>query len=428
MGGGSRCFVVPCLALLLGAALLRAQDGASMEQIPSESLPAEAAFAPFRCPPNAFFRADWLWTSHAGMWSDTRSFIDGPDATGFNNLPNPTGDNGYRLQGGVRLGNWYVEGVYSHFGDWTSSLNENVNGVAFNPGALAGNWAGENSINASTYFAPIATAANLTAPANTASDQSGLGPSAAFLTDAKPALMAYSHTEFFMTEANVRADECIFPLLGHRFQLGGGYVNANLNNDSWAGLTGTFRATNVSGTTVGLPNSVLTAPTGGNLTLYSGGGAGFSDPTGSLTPSQLFFTHAAKTRNELNGAQVILDGDLLEWGRLDFNATLKGGIFDNFAQGAITETYSTTNNDLSAYARTFSASCHHLSFMGGVGIDAGFHLTDEVSLFLGYDVVFLTNLALGPEQINGLNNNWYHVQTDGTAVLQAVHTGLEISF
>ena len=112
------------------------------EQIPSESLPAEAAFAPFRCPPNAFFRADWLWTSHAGLWSDTRSFIDGPDAAGFNNLPSPTGDNGYRLQGGVRLGNWIFEGVYSHFGDWTSSLNENVNGVAFNAGASAGNWAG----------------------------------------------------------------------------------------------------------------------------------------------------------------------------------------------------------------------------------------------------------------------------------------------
>jgi hypothetical protein len=43
-------------------------------------------------------------------------------------------------------------------------------------------------------------------------------------------------------------------------------------------------------------------------------------------------------------------------------------------------------------------------------------------------VVFLTNLALGPEQINGLSNNWYHVQTNGTAFIQSVRTGLEIAF
>ena len=148
-------------------------------------------------------------------------------------------------------------------------------------------------------------------------------------------------------------------------------------------LSGTFRATNASGTTVSLPNSVLTSPTGGNLALYAGGGNGFTDGVsngGTGTPSQLLFTHSANTRNELNGAQLVLDGDLLEFHRLDFGATLKAGIFDNFAQGAITETYSTTNNDLSAYYRQFTASCHHLAFMGGVGVNAGYHVTDEIAV------------------------------------------------
>ena len=111
------------------------------------SLPANRArrrgpCIPAPCGPSFYFQADWLWTSHAGLWSDTRNFIDGPDAASFNNLPTLTGDNGYRFQGGCRLGRWIFEGVYSHFGDWDASLNENVNGVAFNTNALAGNWAG----------------------------------------------------------------------------------------------------------------------------------------------------------------------------------------------------------------------------------------------------------------------------------------------
>ena len=43
-------------------------------------------------------------------------------------------------------------------------------------------------------------------------------------------------------------------------------------------------------------------------------------------------------------------------------------------------------------------------------------------------MLLLTNLALGPEQINGISNNWYHVQTGGSAVIQSVRTGVEIAF
>ncbi len=432
MGAVSRCFVVPFVALSLAAASLQAQDSGPIEQPPCESQPAGEPCVLPPCGPCCYFQADWLWTLHAGMWSNTRDLIDGPNAASFDDLPSPTGDNGYRLQGGVRLGNWIFEGVYSHFGDWNSSLNENVNGVAFNAAAMAGNWAGENYLNANTYFTPIVNAASLTSGTmNTASDQSGLGPSTAFAADQKPALMAYSHTDFYMTEANVKTADYLFPLYGRGLRWGVGYVNANLNNDAWAALTGTFRASNASGTTISLPNSALTAPTGGNLTLYSGGGSGFTDGIsngGTGTPSQLFFTHLAKTRNELNGAQAILDCNLLEFQRLDLGATLKAGVFDNFAQGTIVETYGETNNDLSVYYRHFTATSHKLAFLGGLGIDAGYHVTDEISICAGYDVVFLNNLALGQEQINGVSNNWYHVQTSGSAVLQAVHTGLEIAF
>ncbi len=433
MGARSLGFVVPCMALLLAAASVRAQDTGRIELPPMDSSPAEEpgnCVAPPVCP-WIYFQADWLWTTNASIWTNTRNFIDGPDAASFSNLPNYTAENGYRLKGGARVGCWIFEGIYSHYGDWTSTFNENIDGVAFNANAAAGNWAGRNFINANTYFAPIFNAASLTSPVNTAGDQSGLGPSTAFATDHPPALLAYSHTDFYVTEANIKDAEYFFPLWGRGLRIGAGYVNANLNNDSWLGLTGTFRASNAGGTTVSLPNSVLTSPTGGNLVLYSGGGAGFTDGIsngGTGTPSQLFFTHSAKTRNEFNGAQIILEGDAFDIGRFDFGFNLKAGIFDNFAQGTIVETYTTTNNDLSAYKRQFSSSTNHLAFLGGVGVDAGWHVTNEVAIRTGYDVLFLSDLALGPEQINGLVNNWYRVQTNGSACIQSVHAGLEVAF
>ncbi len=432
MRGRSRCFVVPLVALLLAAASVRADDSGRIELPPLDASPAVEPCIPAPCCcPTVYFQADWLWTTNASTWSDTRNFIDGPAAVSFTSLPSYNSENGYRLEGGVRLGNWIFEGVYSHFGEWVSTLDENVDGVAFNANGMAGNWAGRNFLNANTYFAPIVRSASLASPANTVGDQSGLGPSNAFTTDPAPALLAYTHTDFYVTEANVKGADYFLPLWGRGLRLGAGYVNANLNNEAWVALSGTFRASNTSGTTVSLPNSVLTAATGGNLILISGGGSGFTDGIsngGTGTPSQLLFTHLAKTRNELNGAQVVLDGDLFDFDRLEFCANLKAGIFDNFAQGTITETYSATNNDFSSYGRQFSNTCHHLAFMGGVGVEGGWHLTKEVAIRSGYDVLFLSGLALGPEQINGVANGWYRVQTNGSACVQSVHAGVEVAF
>ena len=240
MGDRSRYFVVPFAALLLAAASLRAQDNAPVEQPPLESLPTDGPGIPAPCGPSFRFQADWLWTSHASLASSTPNFIDGPDAASFDSLPALTGDNGYRLQGDVCFHGWIFECVYSHFGDWQSSLNENVNGVAFNASGAAGNWAGENSINGSTYFTPIFNAAKLSLPANTLGDQSGLGPNASFATDPRPALMANVHSDFYMTEANVKGANYFFPLFGRGLRLGLGYVNANLNSDDWVTLSGTF--------------------------------------------------------------------------------------------------------------------------------------------------------------------------------------------
>ena len=468
MGARFRCLIVPLAALLLAALPLQAQDNGPGGWAPSGSPPADVPLPPSQSlPPGSsqpvgqpqavgqsqpvgepapvgepcvkvpsghsfYFQADWLWTPRVSMSCSTPNFIDGPDAASFGDLPASSGESGYRLQGGARWKSWIVEGADSNYGAWGSSLNRNIDGVGFNTNALAGAWAGENSINGNTYFTPIVNAANLTSPANTAGDQSGLGPCIGFATDGRPALMANSQSDFYMAKVNVKNSDYFFSLLGHEVRLGAGYVNANFNNEAWVALSGTFRdVSNSGGTAVCLPDSVLTAPTGGHLTLYSGTATGFTDGVGNGgtgTPSQLLFTHMASTRNELNGGQMVLDVDLMEFQHLDLGATLKSGLYDNFAQGTIVESYSESNNGLANYVRRFSASCHHAAFLGGVDVSATYHVTDEVSLCIGYEFRYLTNLALGPEQINGLKNNWYHVQTDGTAFIQAIHSGVQIAF
>ncbi|MGA2254205.1 MAG: hypothetical protein ABSG53_06040 [Thermoguttaceae bacterium] len=427
----SRCFVVPFTAFLLAAASVRAQDSSSADQPPSGAPPVVDPWIQSTCGPRFSFQADWLWTTHANISSETRNFIDGPDAASFDDLPGLSGDNGYRLRGEARLGSWIVEGVYSDFGGWDSWLNRNVDGVAFNANSssVTGNWVGRNYINPSTYFAPINRSASITTPVNTINDQFGLGPNSSFATDPRPSLMANSNSDFHMSEANVKWADYLVPTFGHGLRLGVGYVNADFNQDAWVALSGTFR--DVSPVNGGIPNSALTAPGGGNLFLYAGGGTGFSDGilNGTGIPSQVLFTHRATTSNNFNGAQVLLDGDLLDFWRMDIGTTLKAGVFDNFAQGSIIETYSATNGDLSAYGRRYSDSRHELAFMGGIGLDVGYHVTDEIAIRVGYDILFLSNLALSQEQVNGISGtNSYHVQTDGTALIQSAHAGLEIAF
>jgi hypothetical protein len=430
-----QCLVVPLAVLLLTAASARAQDVRPAEQPASEPVWTGEASVPNTSGPMWDFQADWLGTVHAKLTTDTRSFIAGPDTASFNDLPDLSCEDGYRLKGNVRLGNWIIEGVYSYYGGCSSWLNESVDGVAFNASALAGNWTGRNSLNASTYFSPIFSAASLPPTATTPADQTGLGPSNSFLNDTRPLLMTYMHSDFYMAEANIKWADYIVPTFGGGgLRLGVGYVSADLKENAWVALSGSFAdVTNgAPGTaTLGLSNSVLTSYNGGNLALYSGGGTGFSDGTNNGTgiPSQVLFTHQATTSNHFNGAQLLLDGDLVKFWHMDIGGTFRGGIFDNFAEGRIVETYQEMNNDLSSYGREFSDSCHHVAFLGGVGLNAGYHLTDEITVRAGYEVLYLSNLALAPEQVNGIAGpNVYHVQMNGTAVIQAAHAGLEIAF
>ena len=168
-----RCCVVPLAAILLAAAGVQAQETVVC---PVEQVCVE---------PSIWFQADALLTSRGGIRGGAREIVGGPGATSFNDLGGFDEHSGYRLQGAARLGSWIFEGVYSDWGGWDSSLAGDLDGVAFN-GGITGDWLGRNFIDGSTFFTPIANAANLTVPVRTVDDQSGMGPSASFAADGPP--------------------------------------------------------------------------------------------------------------------------------------------------------------------------------------------------------------------------------------------------
>lgn len=419
------CRVVPFAAILLAAAGVQAQEMAPPCQPPvtdgswcvGEQVPGE---------PWIWFRADALISTRGGMWGGTRTILDGHDATTFDDLRGFDQRAGYRLQGAVRVGNWILEGVYSDWGGWNSSLTGWIDGVAFNDG-INGEWLGRNAINPLTLFAPMYYAATLTVPVDTAADQSGLGPCDAFTADNRPLLTARYHSEFSMVEANVKGAEPVF-VFGN-VRLGAGYVHARFDEIAQVALSGTFRAYNPTDPTVSLPHAALTAAAGGDLDYISGGTSGFSDGTdGSGIPSELVFAHQATTRNRFNGAQIVLDGTLWTWGRLDVGGKLQAGIYENAARGAVVETYAETNRDYSVYGRTLQGSRNQVAFLGGVSLDLGYRLTQSIVVRGGYEVLFLSGLALAQDQAYGINGGVYEVQTDGSVLLHSARIGLECAF
>jgi len=381
--------------------------------------------------PSIWFQGDWLWSMRGGAWSSTRDIIGGPDATSLRDLRGFNDDSGYRLTGGAHVFNCIFEGIFSYWGNWAASSVVNLRGVAFN-GGINGDWLGRDFINSGTYFAPLNSAANLTVPVHTSNDQSGLGPSTSFPNDTLPVLSAFYHSDFAMTEANVKGADFVLATFGGGLRLGAGFVHANMDELSQVVVTGTFRAvSNVGGPTLSLPDSALTATNGGNLKLYSGTAEGFNDGVtdGSGIPSQLILYNQTNTFNQLNGGQLVLDGSLLKFRRLEVGVKFQAGAYDNYARGVIYETYAETNKGLAEYGRYLTANRNQLAFLGGAGIDIGYHLNNYVSIHGGYELVYLSGLALAQEQVNGIGaGGYYQVQTGGSALIEAAHLGLEIAF
>ena len=287
-----------------------------------------------------------------------------------------------------------------------------------------------NFLTSSTLFAPINTAANASGE-----------------TDALEFLQAGARfdTRYTSNFQDLEVNYSQRQQPGRWLRFGLGYRHAQLRETGFASLAGTFGSADLDGvgspTNAGLSDGSLTG-SGLTLTSASATNNGFSDaiaaavgpPAVAASPAdQLLFTSSTLTNNRLDGIQAIADLSLFQSDYLDLSAFAKAGVYHNLASGAIKERYADTLNDKSTYARNFMADRHALSFLGHSGATARLYVRHNIRLTAGYEVLFLTGLALAPDQLRDVSSPvtgaaFLNLQTDGTMFIHGGRVGLEITF
>ena len=107
-------------------------------------------------------------------------------------------------------------------------------------------------------------------------------------------------------------------------------------------------------------------------------------------------------------------------------------VFHNFASGSITERYSDTLNDPnSVYTRTLSSKKEVASFLGQAGLTGRLFLRENVRLFGSYEALYLSGLALAPDQMRGISTSVtpaasLDLRTQGSVFIHGGRIGVEI--
>ena len=116
------------------------------------------------------------------------------------------------------------------------------------------------------------------------------------------------------------------------------------------------------------------------------------DLQGTLPPQRTVPFWDTQTKNNLYGLQIGAEGKLLERGRFSIGCVGKAGLYDDHAEEATT---------VSIYRLLFgdSAWTDHAAFVGEIGVQCKYELTQRLSLRAGYEAIWLQGIAVAPGQI-----------------------------
>ena len=114
---------------------------------------------------------------------------------------------------------------------------------------------------------------------------------------------------------------------------------------------------------------------------------------GTLTPVKIIppFWNT-NTENNLYGAQIGVDGKILELGRLSLSGLIKIGIFDDNAGQS-------TGVSLQKEVYPSNASTNHAAYAGEAGVHLKYQVSNGLALKAGYEALWLDGVALAPGQI-----------------------------
>jgi hypothetical protein len=117
---------------------------------------------------------------------------------------------------------------------------------------------------------------------------------------------------------------------------------------------------------------------------------------GTLTPPTFSWEPPfwnTDARNNLYGFQIGADGKLLDCGRFSIGGTLKAGIYDNQAE-------QTSEVSIFKAARLAHASTTHAAFVGEIGLQCKYQVTNRLAAKAGYQAMWINGVALAPAQID----------------------------
>jgi hypothetical protein len=379
------------------------------------------------------FQADWVSYTRRNQ-AKSQSIISGAEAFTTKDSDFDYGS-GYRLTLGWMHDDFELEGSFmelnglgsSRSGSLTNSLVFDGEGgfLAASAAAQATIGATPNFLESSTFFSPINTAANFTS--GTAADNEDnelefLDPGAQFV-------VRYD-TELQDFDLNLKGRR----QSGRLLRFGLGYRNILLDESGLAALRGTFNTFDGDGDETpgnddpndGLSNAALTAVPGAGLTLASGAG-GFTEG------DELLFTTSSRASNRLNGVQATLDATFLESEYLQIGGYAKAGVFHNRARASVSEVFRTVAATPTSYTRSVSDSEDRIAFAGNLGITGTIFVRDNLRLFGGYELMYLSGVALAPDQVGGIRTDISNVtslnlQSNGEAFFHGGRVGIEILF
>ncbi|WP_254508758.1 hypothetical protein [Anatilimnocola floriformis] len=135
-------------------------------------------------------------------------------------------------------------------------------------------------------------------------------------------------------------------------------------------------------------------------------------------------THTVATRNRLYGGQVGLDAVLFDGDCWYVNAVGKAGIYSNSGE-QVTQTAG-----FPGAQALINFNGNQTSFVGQLGFNANRRLTDRLTFVAGYNLLWVTGLALAPNQLAATNVNTGAgaLSTNGTMFYHGVNVGLEYAW
>lgn len=318
-----------------------------------------------------------------------------------------------------------VEASFLQIPDWSDSWSGTlVNPLAFDDPTNV-NIAPANGLG---FVSALSTAANL----------AGVEDNEIEFLEAGAQFQSRYESTFDSFELNIGSSRTVRPVF---FSLG--WRHMELDESAATLLRGNFQVMDAddgalpgSGTDEANNQLSHAALLAAGFTHTAGAGDGFAGYDPTLVPpviTELGVSYQGTAYNDLDGMQLTVGGRYTASEIVSLQAFLKGGVYQNHSQATIRESVFGIVNDGSAYERTFRDGRRSASFGGAAGFDVIIAVTDFINFTLGYQGLFVTNMALAADQSSGISTDLfgatrYNIVNDAVFIAHGANVGLELTW